>query len=643
PAVEQETVEATAPEAVDKNEPDVVSTTISNVVRADFGLARGDEPATPAESGLALTVLATAREKADEQTADAVGPPVATSVAADEYPIPTDVKVIEVKPPLEWLQEIPVAGRFVVTPVVQLIHTIPFVSDIVHPLIGFPIDHDAPPGTPRARTVKVVSFDGTEIYVNFMPAKGLQAGQSAPTVLSGPGVGLPGSTTLNLKRDSFLPHDMVGIGMLREAGYNVVSWDPRGEWHSGGRMELQSPDFEGRDVSHIISWLSTLDSVDSVGGDPKIGMVGLSYGGGIQLSAASVDHRIDAIVPTIAWNSLVDAIFPRQAVSSVWGTFLSALLVITGARPNERILPAVIGAVLTGKAKQSDIDLFNSRNFADQLANITAPTLLVQGTVDTLVTLAQADKNAKALIDAGTTTKVVWYCGGHGACLSSDNDGTVVWQETMQWLDRYVKGDESIDTGPQFEWVDQHGDWYSSDTYPAPAGEPVTATLATGGKTLPFVPFIGGSGPNPLILTRGLIPAVMGLPSGAPALNAVNLHVPDAAEPTHLLGAPELTLTYSGRGNAKHVYAQLVDDETHLVLGNQVTPIPVVLDGESHTVTFSMEQVAHTLQPGQSVTLQVVTSAFPFLNFYSHGTITVEGLSVKLPTMAAAQVVAVAA
>ncbi|PRC49354.1 peptidase S15, partial [Mycobacterium sp. ITM-2017-0098] len=128
---------------------------------------------------------------------------------------------------------------------------------------------------------------------------------------------------------------------------------------------------------------------------------------------------------------------------------------------------------------------------------------------------------------------------------------------------------------------------------------------------------------------RGLVQTIMGLPSAAWAFNAVNLRVPDATELTHLLGAPELTLSYSGTGSAKHVYAQLVDDETGLVLGNQVTPIPVVLDGESHTVTFSMEQIAHTLKPGESVTLQLVTSAFQFLNFYSGGAIKVEEMSVK--------------
>jgi hypothetical protein len=79
-----------------------------------------------------------------------------------------------------------------------------------------------------------------------------------------------------------------------------------------------------------------------------------------------------------------------------------------------------------------------------------------------------------------------------------------------------------------------------------------------------------------------------------------------------------------------------VDDETGLVLGNQATPIPVELDGQSHTATFSLEQVAHTLQPGQSVTVQIVTSTISFLNFYSWGNVTVEGMSVKLPTAIAA-------
>ncbi|CAN3127111.1 CocE/NonD family hydrolase [Mycobacterium sp. smrl_JER01] len=597
-------------------------------------------PTLPALASLMMSVLAAGREATNE-TPQSVGDQVAASLAAASYPIPTDVVVEEWTPPLEWLQRIPVLGPLLWTPVVGVIHAIPFVGDFLHPLIGFPIDHWAPEGTPLARSFRVTSFDGTRIFVNFMPAKGLKAGEAAPTVLNGPGLGLPGATTLNLTKDGFLPNDVIGIGALRAAGYNVVTWDPRGEWRSEGVMHLNSPDLEGRDMSHIISYLATLPEValDAVN-DPKIGMTGASYGGGIQLATAAIDHRIDAIVPTISWNNLVDVLFPRGAVNSGWGTILPTVLALTLAREHPRIFPVAIMGVLFGIAQQSDIDLVESFSYADQIQDITAPTLLIQGTVDTLFTLSQAHANAVGLIEAGTTTKVVWYCGGHGACLSDRNDGSVVIDRTLGWLDRYVKGDESVDTGAQFEWVDQNGQWYASKEYPAQGSAGVIEAIRSQRKTLLYVPFVGGSGPNPLIITRGLIATLLGLPSAAPAVNAVNLRVPDVAVDTHIVGAPELTLTYSGTGTAKHVYAQIVDDATGLVLGNQATPIPVELDGETRTVTFSMEQVAHTLKPGQSVTVQIVTSTFSFLNFYSWGSVTVEGMSVKLPTVHAASAAA---
>ncbi|WP_348728274.1 CocE/NonD family hydrolase [uncultured Mycolicibacterium sp.] len=640
--VADESVTEPEPQPADEpaEEPDVVTAEL-NPVDLDQTADDVDGPALPTLASLVMSIVGAGREATNE-TPQTVGDVVTTSLveadAAEQYPIPTDVVVEQWTPPLQWLQNIPVLGPLVVTPLVGLAHVIPFVGDILNPVIGFPIDHWAPEGTPQARSFRVTSFDGTRIFVHFMPAEGLQAGESAPTVLNGPGLGLPGATTLELDVDSFLPRDTIGVGALRDAGYNVVTWDPRGEWRSEGIMTLDSPDYEGRDMSHIISYLATLPEVALDGAnDPRIGMTGASYGGGIQLATAAIDHRIDAIVPTIAWNSLVDVLFPRGAVNSGWGTLLPTVLALTFAREHPRIFPVAIQGVLFGIAEDSDIELVNDLGFQDQIGDITAPTLLIQGTVDTLFTLDQAHTNALALIEAGTTTKVVWYCGGHGACLSDYNDGEVVIDRTLRWLDRYVKGDESVDTGAQFEWVDQNGEWYSAEQYPVTQGTPVVAER-TDRRTIPFVPLIGGSGPNPLILTRGLIATLLGLPSAAGAINAVSLRVPDVTELTHIVGAPEITLTYSGDGNAEHVYAQIVDDRTGLVLGNHATPIPVVLDGETRTVTFSMEQVAHTLAPGQSVTVQIVTSSAKFLNFYSWGAITVEGMSVSLPTRAADEV-----
>ena len=72
--------------------------------------------------------------------------------------------------------------------------------------------------------------------------------------------------------------------------------------------EADNPMFEGRDVSSIISWLSSATNpyASQVEMDPQntanplVGMTGGSYGGGIQLT--TVDPRIKAIIPEIGWN-----------------------------------------------------------------------------------------------------------------------------------------------------------------------------------------------------------------------------------------------------------------------------------------------------------------------------------------------------
>ncbi len=215
------------------------------------------------------------------------------------------------------MQLLPVIGPNFVTPIVGFIAQIPLIGDVLHPLIGYQLQPGLPAGTPVPRDVKVISFDGTPIYVHFMPAVGLKAGQQAPTILDGPGLALPGATNPAAAKDQFLPNQVIGILPLRQDGYNVVTWDPRGEWNSDGQLQIDSPNFEAKDVSAIISWLATQPEVDlNSPGDLKIGMVGASYGGGIQLVAAATDPRIDAIVPTIAWHSLNTALYKNQAFKS---------------------------------------------------------------------------------------------------------------------------------------------------------------------------------------------------------------------------------------------------------------------------------------------------------------------------------------
>lgn len=121
-----------------------------------------------------------------------------------------------------------------------------------------------------ARTVKVASFDDTQIVTHFFPATGLRAGGRAPTVLDGPGWGQPGET--DPATGSIAP--------LVAAGYNVVTWDPRGFGGSGGAAHTDYAPFEGRDVAALVAWLARQPETQlDAAGDPRVGMVGGSYAG----------------------------------------------------------------------------------------------------------------------------------------------------------------------------------------------------------------------------------------------------------------------------------------------------------------------------------------------------------------------------
>ena len=55
----------------------------------------------------------------------------------------------------------------------------------------------------------------------------------------------------------------------------------------------------------------------------------------------------------------------------------------------------------------------------------------------------------------------------------------------MAWLDRYLKGDTSVDTGPRFEWLAEDGAWRSAADYPLKSAGELTAS---GEATLPITP-----------------------------------------------------------------------------------------------------------------------------------------------------------
>ncbi len=476
----------------------------------------------------------------------------------------------------------------------------------------------------------VTSFDGTRIRVHWFLNPGATGSIRLPTILKGPVWGQAGDTNTRT-RGSGLFGD-VNIADLWDAGFNVLTWDPRGFGKSSGVVAVDAPNAEARDTQVLLDWIAARPNVQlDAPGDPRVGMVGGSYGGGIQLVLAAIDCRVDAIVPTIAWHSLASSLFKANTAKQGWGDLLYGIS--KGRQLNPHITSAHDSGDATGKVSAADQAWFVSRGPGDLVNKIRAPTLLVQGTVDTLFTLHEAETNYAILKSHGVPTAMLWYCGGHGVCLTRGGDPGLLTTSSISWLQRYVKGDATAQLGPEFTTVDQNGRELTSDVYPPRSGH---AVAARGAGSLPltktaFVPVRALPGAPSAVLAT-----VAGGITPTRAENALDLDVKFGNEAL-VLGSPVLTLTYSGTTlqgvRPTRVFAQLVDAATGIVLGNQVTPIDVTLDGATHRTTVSLETVVFSAAAGDMVTLQLTSSALGYAQPRLGGDVKLSSVDLSLPTV----------
>jgi ABC-2 type transport system ATP-binding protein len=114
------------------------------------------------------------------------------------------------------------------------------------------------------------------------------------------------------------------------------------------------------------------------------------------------------------------------------------------------------------------------------------------------------------------------------------------------------------------------------------------------------------------------------------ARNALNVTVtPPAGK--QVVGSPKISFSYAGVGTSDTVYAHLVDNSSGLVLSNIVTPIPVTLDGRTRTVSMSMEDIAYSVDAGDSLTLQITGSALNYFDAWSYGGINISDITLDMP------------
>ncbi|MFT4264407.1 MAG: CocE/NonD family hydrolase [Nocardioides sp.] len=208
---------------------------------------------------------------------------------------------------------------------------------------------------------------------------------------------------------------------LIDSGYGVLSFDQRGFGDSGGRAQMQDPDIEGRDIAELVDLVGQLTWVAQDGdGDPRLGAMGGSYGGGFQyLGAFTVERNgkpvFDALAPEYTWFDLEESLAPSGVVRTQWASFLAAT-------SSDALEPAVALALAEGIAAgefpaslHTRFERNGSKWQVSQGKRLDVPVLMGQGTTDTLFDLRQALSNWHlALTDRARARSIlIGYDGGH--------------------------------------------------------------------------------------------------------------------------------------------------------------------------------------------------------------------------------------
>jgi len=255
-------------------------------------------------------------------------------------------------------------------------------------------------------------------YTLFRPA-GASAKRPVPLLMHSHGWG--GSRTTD-------PSD---VREFLDAGYGVLSFDQRGWGASGGHAHVENPDLEGKDVRRLVRLVGSLGWVRQDGpGDPRLGAVGGSYGGGYQFLGAFESLRVrgrpvfDALAPEITWHDLSQSIAPEGVVRTEWALALSAASLPSDALPHN-VYKALVEGATTGEWPDGSLPLSENmvRFFAkngpkwhvDHGRRLDIPVLFGQGTTDTLFPLQQGLANwQKALTPQARRHSIfVAYNGGH--------------------------------------------------------------------------------------------------------------------------------------------------------------------------------------------------------------------------------------
>ena len=409
-------------------------------------------------------------------------------------------------------------------------------------------------GASNKTILEIPSFDAHKIPLTVYRPLVADATHQVPILLHSHGFGGKRASA----DDAFKP--------LVAAGFGVISFDERGHGDSrdDSEVEFMDPDYEVKDVSRVIDYAATLPWVllDKPG-DPRLGGIGLSYGGAFQTMGAILDGRFDAIVPEITWSDIGEALAPSGAIKSAW---VDAFYVDGEAKGDVKFSndfhEGFAYVTATNKIPDGSVpgvpDLYHRFKLDSPVSypgKLTTPTLFVQGMPDTLFPLNHAVANLRMMEAAGVPdneTALYTHLSGHIFNTASLAPGTLPQDGGLQpppgprpcgdtvsletaWHERFLLGlnvstgprvclaldDNTTVTGPSFPLpgtvMRRYDAPLPTPVVQAPAGAPIQVSLFTAQEdtVIAGIPMLHGNitspGADAIVYFGLMVPSRSGL------------------------------------------------------------------------------------------------------------------------------------
>jgi predicted acyl esterase len=332
----------------------------------------------------------------------------------------------------------------------------------------------------------------------YVPA-GVTSARPAPAILTTHGFGGTKADQATVART------------FARRGYVVLAYSGLGFGGSDCQITLDDRQHDGQAASQLVRFLGgdpSIDAVDSEGRpvvvtqvtrdrgrpyDPRVGMIGGSYGGQVQFAAAAVEPRLDTIVPLITWNDLAYSLAPNNASTTEPGVlkqeWVDIFFAAGAARTSDpsRVVGcpnfttaaclAVAQMQAAGYPTARTTAFARNASVASYAPRVRIPTLLGQGQADTLFNLQESLATYRALKRQGTPVKLMWQSWGHSDSTPAPGElswtapsSTVQGRAFLAWFDHYLRG-RGAAPDLDFSWF---RDWvgYTGDAAPAYASAP---------------------------------------------------------------------------------------------------------------------------------------------------------------------------